>query len=137
MNLHLDKQIVLRHCPDCGAEFSVVRGSVYDNGDGIGLYLIALHGHSAYERVGHLAVAILESQSSPQMPLCAAMNVLASADQFGFVLVEWFESPWQGETYLGQQLTPEEVRASRHQSTIFHIAEHVVEDISEVQAYFT
>lgn len=136
MLITLDRQTVSQYCPGCDANFTVVRGSVYDGGKGVGLYLIALHGHSPQGRLGHLAVALLVRSAREPIPIAAAMNVIAMPEQFGFVLVEWEASPWRGEAYVGRMLSPAEVRCSSHVATFFHIAEHVVEDLPEVRAYF-
>lgn len=136
MAITLDKQVVSQRCPECDADFSVVRGSVYDDGQPFGLYLIALHGHSPQGQLGHLAVAVLDQPPAEPRPLAAAMVVISMPEQFGFSLVEWESSPWRGEAYLGQMLSPAQVRASSHRPTFFHIAEHVVEELPEVRAYF-
>ena len=136
MNITLDKQVVSRRCPECEAGFSVVRGSVFDDGRPFGLYLIALLGHSANGRLGHLAVALMQSTNGAPDPLAAAMDVAATTEQFGFTLVEWASSPWQRETYLGRMLAPAEIRASMLGPAFFHVAKHVVEDLSEVRDYF-
>ena len=60
MEITLDKQVAYQHCPECNADFPVIRGSVYDGGQGCGLYVIALHGHSPQGRLAHLAVALLD-----------------------------------------------------------------------------
>jgi hypothetical protein len=136
VEITLDKQVVSQRCPECEAEFTVVRGSVYDGGQGCGLYLIALHGHTPQGPLGHMAVAVLDRSGGQPVPLAAAMDVIATPEQFGFALVEWEASPWRGEAYLGRMLAPAGVRASPHRPTFFHIAEHVVKDLPEVRAYF-
>lgn len=135
-DITLDAQAVSQRCPECDADFTVVRGSVYDGGDGVGLYLIALHGHSSQGRLGHLAVALLDRSAGEPVPLAAAIDVITTPEQFGFSLVEWEASPWRGEAYLGRMLSPAEVRSSPQRPTFFHVAEHVVEDLPEVRAYF-
>ena len=136
MEITLDRQVASQRCPECETDFTVVRGSVYDSGEGVGLYLIALHGHSPRGRLAHLSVAVLDRSGGQPVPLAAAMDVIASPDQFGFALVKWEASPWRGEAYLGQMLSPAEVRASPHRATFFHVAEHVVDELPEVRAYF-
>jgi hypothetical protein len=110
---------------------------VYDGGEGFGLYLIALHGHAPSGRLGHLAVAVLDRSRGRPRPVAAAMHVLALPGQWGFSLVAWESSPWRGEAYLGQMLSPEQVRAGPHRETFFHVASHVVEELAEVRAYFS
>jgi hypothetical protein len=136
LEITLDKQIVAERCLECDAEFVTVRGSVYNNGNAFGLYLIALHGHSPQGRLGHLAISLLAVSDGHPAPLAAAMNVISMPEEFGYALVEWESSPWWGEEYLGQMLRPTEVRSSPHRPTFFHIAEHVVAELQEVQAYF-
>jgi hypothetical protein len=46
MESTLDRQVVSQRCSGCDAVFTGVRGSVFDVGEGVGLYLVALHGHS-------------------------------------------------------------------------------------------
>jgi hypothetical protein len=136
VEITLDHQVVSQHCPECDADFIVVRGSVYDAGEGVGLYLIALHGHSPQGRIGHLAIALLDRSGGEPVPLAAAMDVMAMPEQLGFSLVEWEASPWRSEAYLGRMLAPAEVRASPHRATFFHMAEHMVEELPEVRSYF-
>lgn len=136
MEFTLDKQVVSQRCAECDAELVVVRGSVYDGGQGMGLYLIALHGHSPQGSLAHLAVAVLDRSGEQPRPVAAAMDVIVLPEQLGFSLVQWEASPWRGERYLGVMLDPDQVRASPHRGTFFHIAENVVRDVPEVQAYF-
>jgi hypothetical protein len=55
-DIALDRQVLRQSCPGCGSEFVVVRGSVFESDRPIGLYLIALHGHTAGGRLAHLAL---------------------------------------------------------------------------------
>jgi hypothetical protein len=135
LEIMLDKQVVSQHCPECDVDFAVVRGSVYDRGQGFGLYLIALHGHSPQGRLAHLAIAVLDRSAGQPSPVAAAIDVIVLPEQLGFSLVEWEASPWRGERYLGFMLSPEQVRTGPHRETFFHIAEHVVRELPEVQAY--
>jgi hypothetical protein len=136
LEITLQKQVVSQHCPACDLDFAVVRGPVYDEGQGYGLYLIALHGHSPEGRLAHLAIAILDRLGKQPRSVAAAMNVIMLPEEIGFSLVEWETSPWRSEAYLGEMLSPDQVRASPHRGTFFHIAEHVVRELPEVQAYF-
>ena len=136
MEITLDKQVASQRCPECDVDFTVIRGSVFDAGQPCGLYLIALHGHSPKGLLGHLAIAVIDSLISEPNSRAAAMQVSATTGQFGFSLVDWQTSLWRSEVYLGQMLSPDQVRASVHRPTFFHIAEHVVDDIPEVRAYF-
>jgi hypothetical protein len=136
VEIRLDKQVITQRCPGCGVDFTAVRGSVYDGGQPLGLYLIALHGHSPQGRLGHLAVAILDSSGKKPRPCAVALDVVARPDQLAFSAVDWASSPWQGETYLGKMLDRQQALASPQRPTFFHIAEHVVRDLAEARAHF-
>jgi hypothetical protein len=135
VDITLDTQVVSQRCPACDIDFTVVRGAVYDGGEGCGLYLIALHGHAPQGRLGHLAIAVVDDTAGQARPVAAAMDVTALPDQITFGLVAWEVSPWQDEGYLGQMLSPDQVRSSPLRPTFFHIAEHVVQEVSEVRDY--
>jgi hypothetical protein len=131
----LDMQAASEHCPECNVKFPVIRGSVYDEGEPFGLYLIALHGHCPQGRLAHLAIAVLDHSGTKQRPIAASIDVIAEPEQIGFSLIDWQSSPWRNEVYLGQMLSPEQVNASPHRATFFDIAEHVVQDLPDVRAY--
>jgi hypothetical protein len=82
----------------------VVRGSVFDEGNPIGLYLIALHGHDVSGRLAHLAIAVIDRSAIPSHRYAAAMVLRATAEQFTFSLEDWSASPWKDEKYLGEML---------------------------------
>jgi hypothetical protein len=136
MRISLDRQVITEHCAECGHDFTTVRGSVYDDGKPIGLYLIALHGHSPDGRLGHLAIALLDSAEQGRHPTAVAIDVIATPDQFGFVAIDWADSPWRKETYLGEMLDREPALASQNWPAFLHVAEHVVEDLPEAKTYF-
>jgi len=136
LEITLDRQVVAQRCPECNADFTVVRGSVYNALERIGLYLIALHGHSSRGRLAHLAVAILDGAPDRSHPVAAAMQVIGLPHQFEVSFVDWTSSLWHGETYLGEMLDREQALASPQRSTFFHVSDHVVTELPEVQAYF-
>ena len=135
MAITLDRQVITKHCDTCAADFRVVRGSAFDCGRPMGLYLIALHGHSADGLLAHLATAILEEKTGE--PVASAMVVSATSDQFQFSLVDWNESPWNEERYLGRMLSRADVLSSSSKQIFFNIADRVVEDLAEVREYFS
>ena len=65
------------------------------------------------------------------------MLVGATADQFTFAIVDWHESPWNGERYLGEMMSRAEVLGSPSKQLFFKIADRVVEDLGEVGDYFS
>lgn len=134
LQITLDQQTVSRECLDCGGPFTVVRGSVYGGGQPIGLYLIALHGHTPQGRLAHLAVAI--AKTSIRRPIAMALEVVEAPDQVGFRLVDWSRSPWKSESYLGEMLDRNAALHHQNKALVVHVAEHVMKDLPEVQRYF-
>jgi hypothetical protein len=108
---------------------------VFDEGEPIGLYLIALHGHEPSGKLARLAIAVKDRSAIPPRPYAAAMVVRATAEQFTFSLEDWLPSPWKDEKYLGEMLDRTAVLESPYKDLFFHIADHVVNDLSEVRDY--
>ena len=133
MEITLDRQVVKQRCEACGVDVTVVRGSVFDGGRPAGLYMIALHGHSPDKRLAHLAVALLGEDFGP--PQAAAVDVIATPAQIGYAFVDWAESPWKGETYLGSMLDRSAVLGNPLKTTFLRAAGHIVRDVPEVEAY--
>jgi hypothetical protein len=131
MQLRLDCQKTARRC-ECGVEYPVVRGSVFDGAMPVGLYLVALHGHSEHGRGAHLAIALLQPTGDP---VAVAMRVHATPAEIQFSFVDWTDSPWRTERYLGRQWSAEEARASSLKADFVHVAEHVVRDLASVGEY--
>jgi hypothetical protein len=137
MQITLDRQTLTQECSDCGASFVVVRGSAYDSGRPLALFLIALHGHSPEGRVAHVAVAVMDGSRDEPHPIAMAVVVTDMRDQFGCRLVSWAESPWRGEAYLGEMLEPDAARSDPRRDIVFSVIDHVLGDLSEVQNYFS
>ena len=134
--ISLDRQVFAQKCPGCGATFDALRGSAYLEKEPFGLYMVALHGHSPYGLVAHLAVALrVHSEAGPPAE-AAAIVVTSRPDRFECELVPWADSPWRKETYLGEMLGPDEVRNSPRRALFFSVVDRVVEDLPEVVAYF-
>ena len=132
----LDRQVVSQHCDGCNVNFTVVRGSVFEEGKPFGLYLVALHGHSPGSRLAHLALGLLDRARPDLPPVAVAIEVLATPGEFRHSVVNWPESPWASEAYLGRMLDRSEALASPLKPLAFHIADHVLQDLPEVQSYF-
>jgi hypothetical protein len=64
------------------------------------------------------------------------MQVVCRHQEWGFSVVEWAASPWQNEMYLGHMLSRQAALSSSYLQTFFHIADHVMSDLPEVQKYF-
>lgn len=134
-DITLDRQVLRQTCPGCGSEFVVVRGSVFDSDQPIGLYIVALHGHTSGGRLAHLALAFVNGHSAS--PTAATLFIETTADHFNFTVVDWSESPWKSETYLGVMLDRDAVLGSPLRDTIFHVAGHITRDVPEVRQYFS
>lgn len=132
MDVTLDQQLVTEHCPACELNFTVVRGSVFDEGRPFALYLIGLHGHAPTGRLAHLALGILENGSDP---VAVAMDVIALPERIGYQVQDWATSPWKGEAYLGSMLDREAFLAHPIKDLALHVAEHVVHDLPAVASY--
>jgi hypothetical protein len=135
LQLSLDRQVVSQDCADCAETYTVVRGSVYHNSEPIGLYLIGLHGHDPGGMCARLAIAVLDRSLIPPRAYAAAMVARATGEQYTLALEDWSASPWKDEKYLGEMLNRTAVLESVHKDLFFHIAEHVVGNLIEVQAY--
>lgn len=131
MQVRLDCQKAERRC-ECGVTYPVVRGSVFDGTTPIGLYLVALHGHSEHGRLAHLAIALLQPTGDP---VAMAMRVHATPAEIQFSFVDWTDSPWRTERYLGHLWSAEEARASSLKADFLHVAEHVVTEIASIAKY--
>jgi len=130
----MDRQVVSQRCEQCGIDFAVVRGSLYENAQPVGLYLVALHGHSPEGPIAHLALALRDSpQATPQ---AAAMDLSASDKRYGYRVVDWRQSPWRNERYLGRQLDRAAMLSGPQKGRFFHLADHLVRELPEIEAYF-
>lgn len=139
MQITLDRQVLQQPCGSCAVSFTAVRGSVFDAGKPVGLYLVALHGHSTKGRLAHLAIALVNAQGVDAVrppSSAAAMDVVATEEQFEVSVVDWKDSPWKGEAYLGQMLDRTSVLSNDRKAVFFHVADHILEDVPEVAAYF-
>jgi len=132
----LDRQVTTRRCEPCNVDFTVVRGSVFEDEHPLGLYVLALHGHSAQGRLAHLALGVLDRRDPDATPVAVALKVSATDREFRQSAVDWAESPWASETYLGRMLDRADALASPLSPVLFHIADHVLRELPEVESYF-
>jgi hypothetical protein len=115
----------------------VVRGSAYDGGHPFGLYLIAFYGQSLDDKIAHSAVALLDRTAAEPHPLAAAIVVPERRQQFDCQFVSWSESPWREEAYPGEMLEPDAARRNPHRDLICAVVDRVIEDLPDVQSYFS
>ncbi len=134
--LTLDRQVATQHCEACNVDFTVVRGSAFEDKHPLGLYVLALHGHSSQGRLAHLALGVLDRRAPEAAPVAVALEVSATESELRQSVVDWVRSPWASETYLGRMLDRAEALANPLCPVVFHIADHVLRELAEVEAYF-
>ncbi len=135
MNITLDRQVVSKQCEDCGAVFTVVRGSFYGDGNPLGLYLVAFHGHTEAGPIAHLALAV-QDKARRGRSSAVVLDATALTDQFTFSFVDWVQSPWKDEAYLGEMLDRDMALNSPYRGLFLHVAEHIIQDLPEAREYF-
>jgi hypothetical protein len=133
-SLRLDQQIVRQHCSHCGRELVVCRGSAYEDGEGVALYLAGLHACDG-PPVAHLAVAVRRGYRDNPGPEAILLQVRQTEDGLAMRVTDAAESPWSGEQYLGRVLGRDEALESPLLETVFHIAGHVARDNAAVATY--
>ena len=134
MHLALDSiKTTERSCEQCHQPFPQITGAIFADGQPIGFFMLALHGHSPEGRLAHLAMAICNLQGEAAS---AALVVTASGRNFRYRFLDWRDSPWSSED-LENMLDREAVLQSPFRPTFLHAAEHVVRDVPEVSQYFS
>jgi hypothetical protein len=128
----LDHQEVSDTCTHCGAEYPVTRGSLYADGDPIGLYVAGMHGCRA-ERSVALAIALRPTTGSE--PSAVHLQAWGTPKEFQMVFIDPAMSPWNSHAYLGRMLGPEEARRDPRKGEFLHLATHVLHDNSAVRRY--
>jgi hypothetical protein len=132
--ISLDYQMVSQTCDCCGKRFNVSRGSLYEDGDGIGIYLAAMHScHS--EKTVRLAITLREEYMMLPEVCCVAMDVWPTETKLQMLVTDAKESPWGNESYLGRMMDREESLNSPLTETFFHLADHVVVENPAIAAY--
>src|SRR5688500_5896034 len=111
-------------CSHCGREFSVIRGSAYEDDEGIALYLAGLHSCDG-PPVAHLAIAIRPRYRDNAGPEAILLQMWTTEDSTDMRVTDAVESPWRGEAYLGRLLNRDEALASPLLETVYRIAGHV------------
>ncbi len=132
--LTIDYQDVREKCAHCEADYTVSRGSVYDDGEGVSIYLAALH-ECQGGRVAHLAIAVREGYETVTETCAVVLQVRNGGEQFEMSLMDPQYSPWNGLDYLGLIMTRLEVLESVHKELFFHIADHIVVENPTINSY--
>ncbi len=132
----LERHIGRQRCETCNAEFTVVSGPVFEDRHPFGSYIVGLHGHSSEGRVAQLALALLDRREPEASPIAVALEVSATPREFHMTVVDWTESAWAGESYLGRMLDRAEVVDNPLRPVVLDLAERVLRELSEVRSYF-
>ena len=90
--LTLDRQRTTETCEHCRAPIAVSRGSVYDDGRAVGLYLAGMH-RCSMQPVAILALALLPPDGGP--PQAVHLRVLESAEAAEMMFLDPADSPWR------------------------------------------
>ena len=134
--ISLERHVGKQGCKVCDAEFVVVSGSVVEDGHPFGSYIVGLHGHSSEGRLAQLAVALLDRREPEAGPIAVALEVSATPREFRMTVVDWAESPWAGETYLGKMLDKADVVDNRLRPVVLDMVNRVLSELPEVRSYF-
>ncbi len=132
----LEKQVGKHRCGVCNVEFTVLSGSVFENKHRFGSYIVGLHGHSSEGRIAQLAVALLDRREPEAAPIAVALEVSATPREFRMTVVDWSQSPWAEEAYLGRMLDRADVVDNHLRPVVLDMAERVLSGLSEVRSYF-
>jgi hypothetical protein len=131
--LTLDHQHASEWCDHCSADYPVSRGSIFENGSPIAIYVAGLHpcesGASAIFGIG-LAPGTEGIQES------CSIQVWLVNDQYEMTLLNPPQSPWRSHAYLGPMLGREEVLGSPRKKLYFDIADCIVGRNPQVREFF-
>ena len=128
----LDHQDVSDTCAHCASPYPVTRGSLYDDGRPVGLYVIGMHGCRA-ERLVAMAVAVHPDGEGE--PTAVHLQVWATPTEFRMTFIDPAESPWHGHHYLGRMLRPAEARSHPQRDRFLHLVNHVLRENPAVARY--
>jgi hypothetical protein len=129
-----DYQVISQTCECCQKEFDVSRGSVYDGGQGIGIYIAALHACHP-DKIVHLAIALRQGNGTSRDAYSWAIRVWPTETEIQMSVVDAAESPWQNETYLGRMMDRQEALSNPLLDIVFHIADHIVTENPVISTY--
>ena len=87
---------------------------------------------------GHaqLALALLDRRAPDASPIAVALRVTATSREFQMTVVDWAESAWAGENYLGRMLGKSEVVDNPLRPLLLDMADRVLRGVGEVESYF-
>ena len=132
----VEKQLGKQRCRTCGLDFTVVSGAILEDGHPFGSYIVGLHGDSSEGRLAQLALGFLDRRDPGAAPIAVAVKVSATPREFHMTVVDWAQSPWGGETYLGRMLGKAQVVDNPLSPLLLDMADRVLRGLPEVRAYF-
>jgi hypothetical protein len=132
----LDRQVSKHRCEACDLEFAVVCGSAFEDGHPFGSYLVGLHGHSTEGPLVQVAIGLLDRREPEAAPVAIALEASATARELRLTVVDWVQSAWAEETYLGRMLDRVDVVDSPLRPLVLQMADQVLRELPEVQSYF-
>jgi hypothetical protein len=130
MSLSIEYELVEEVCPHCQQMYSVVRGPVYDNGEGVALYLAGLH-----RCADQNTVVTTVAWKQDDVPQGFTFQAWANEGGYQMSFIDGDLSPWASHEYLGRMLSAEEARASELRHHVFHVADLVCCTIPEVVTF--
>jgi hypothetical protein len=134
MHLALDRtKRIEKLCEQCSESFSQITGSIFTDGQPLGFYMIALHGHSPEGRLAHLAVAVCSPEGDAAS---AAILVTAGSETFYFRFLDWSDSPWKSED-IENKLDRNAALQSQFRGTFLRAAEQIVREVPEISEHFS
>jgi hypothetical protein len=132
--LTLDYQAATQRCEHCAKDYPVSRGSIYESGKPVAIYLAGLHrctsGGSAVLAIG---VAPEDPHGKPES---FSIQVWLVNDQYQMTLLDPEKSPWRTHAYLGPMMTRAQALSSPRKTFYFDLADCIVGSNVHVIEFF-
>ena len=134
MKTRLDHDTAQKPCEHCGQLMTITRGGVYEDDQGVAIYLAAMHSCESGKLVD-LVIAIRQGFDGAPETCAIALKVRPTASEIQMTVTDAEESFWRGEEYLGRLIDRQQALESPLIDSFFRIADHIVREISEVRHY--
>lgn len=132
----VEKHIGTQRCQRCSTEFTAVSGAILEDQRPLGSYIVGLHGHANEGRLAQMALALLDRRAPEASPIAIALEVSATPRELRMTVVDWADSVWAGETYLGRMVGRVDIVDNPLRPLLLDMADRVLRGLSEVQSYF-
>jgi hypothetical protein len=132
--LTLDHQRATEPCDHCSTEYPVSRGTIFDSGNPIAIYLAGLHPCDSGARSAIFGIGVAPTTEAP--PQAFSIQVWLLGDDYHMSLLDPEQSPWQSHEYLGRMLRLSEVLDSQRKTFYFELADCIVGANPDVKTYF-